>query len=125
MIYKNLFRGLLNLCIFRKLTHTDKYLNFNSNHPIDHKNNVVRSLINKANAICDPQNVEEISYVTNVLKLNDYNNKIIDKISKEIKPIYNNEPNDFKYVSVTYIRGTSERTARYLHTSQRGHKREN
>ena len=109
--------GLLDFSVFRKPTHTDKYLNFNSYHPLEHKNSVIRSLINRANVICDPQHVnEELSYVNNILKLNGYNNNIIDKISNQIEhpPINDNEPNDFKYISAPYIRGTSERTARIL-----------
>ena len=109
--------GLKHFSIFRTPTHADKYLNFNRYHHIEHTNSVIRSLINKANVICNPQHVnEEISYVNKVLNLNGYNNNMIDKISNQIEhpSINSNEPNDFNYVSASYIRGTSERTARIL-----------
>jgi len=34
----------LGLSIYRKKTHTDKYLHFNSNHPIAHKISVMDSI---------------------------------------------------------------------------------
>ena len=78
--------GLLNFSIFWKPTDMDKYLHFNSYHSIEHKNSLIRSLINRANVICDPQHVnEEISYVNIISKLNGYNNNIIDEISNQIE----------------------------------------
>ena len=56
-------------------------MRINSYHPIEHKNSVVRSLINRATAICDPQHVkEEIFYVSNVSKLNGYDDNVTQKI---------------------------------------------
>jgi len=43
--------GALNLQIYRKPTHTDQYLNFNSHHPIEHKLSVVRTLFDRSQSL--------------------------------------------------------------------------
>jgi len=40
--------GGLKLCIYRKLTHTDQYLNFSSDHPVEHKLIVIRTLLERS-----------------------------------------------------------------------------
>ena len=37
--------------IYRKSTHIDQYLNFNSNHPVDHKLRVIRTLYHQADTV--------------------------------------------------------------------------
>jgi len=59
--------GGLKLQIYRKLTHTDQYLNFSSHHPTEHKLSVVRTLLEKSQCLVtetenrkqDDFNVEE------------------------------------------------------------------
>ena len=52
--------GSLQIRIYRKKTHTDQYLNFSSNHPLDHKLGVIRTLFHWAETIItDPEDKEE------------------------------------------------------------------
>ncbi|KAI8519601.1 hypothetical protein Bbelb_028580 [Branchiostoma belcheri] len=73
--------GSLQIRIYRKPTHTDQYLNFDSNHPLDHKLGVVRTLFHRANTIVsDPQDLEtEKSHLTQALKTCGYPQWAINK----------------------------------------------
>ncbi|XP_072033586.1 uncharacterized protein [Amphiura filiformis] len=61
--------GSLNIKIYRKPTHTDQYLNFSSNHPLQHKLGVIHTLFHRAETVisdavdCD----EEKLHITEAL----------------------------------------------------------
>ena len=67
-------QGNLETSVYRKPTHTDKYLAFDSHHPICHKKSVAKTLLRKAD--CLPSSLdskaEERKYANNVLKANGY-----------------------------------------------------
>ena len=67
-------QGNLETSVYRKPTHTDKYLAFDSHHPICHKKSVAKNLHRRAD--CLPSSLdskaEERKYVSNVLKANGY-----------------------------------------------------
>ena len=51
--------GLLNFSVYRKPTHTDQYLQFQSHQPMEHNMSVIRTLTHRADTIIsDPQDKE-------------------------------------------------------------------
>ena len=73
--------GTLKLKIYRKATHTDQYLSFSSNHPIEHKLSVIRSLYHRAiSVVSEPEDQKvELDYIDSALRKCDYPNWILKK----------------------------------------------
>ena len=111
-----------NFSIHRKPTHTEKYLDFDSNHPIEHKNSVVSSLMYRAFNLCDPEfQQEEVNHVSNVLQNNGYSKGVIKKFEQKARRKFNRTNSDSgnneeaeqkSFVSIPYIPGSSERLKR-------------
>ena len=66
--------GTIKMRVYRKATHTDQYLNFESNHPLEHKRGVVRTLAHRTESIfSDFKDREgEIDNVRTALRYNGY-----------------------------------------------------
>ena len=62
------------VAVYRKPTHTDRYLDFNSSHPVLAKRAVVRALMDRAENVCsDPEILaKEIDHLSKVLHYNNY-----------------------------------------------------
>ena len=60
--------------VYQKDTHTDQYLSFKSNHPLEHKRGVVNTLMNQADIVVgnDQERIEEKEYIRSVLEINGY-----------------------------------------------------
>ena len=65
--------GSLGHKVYRKPTHTDRYLHYNSFHHPSIKNSVCKTLINRAKTICEVDNIEgELEHLRSVVKMNGY-----------------------------------------------------
>ena len=67
--------------VYRKHTHMDRYLDFNSNHPKSAKHAVVRALTDRAKNVCSSPEllVEEMDHLGKVLKYNNCPKWMIDQ----------------------------------------------
>ena len=66
--------GKLEIVVYRKPTHTDKYLSFNSHYPRSHNRAVVTTLFQRAENLTSNNDAREneCQYVTNILKENNF-----------------------------------------------------
>ena len=76
--------GTLDTNIYRKPTHSERYLNFKSEHPLEHKSAVVNALTHRANSLIRDENKKrmELKHIQNVLILNGYPNWLLNRILK-------------------------------------------
>ncbi len=75
--------GSLGHKVYRKLTHTDRYLHFDLFHHPSIKNSVCITLVNRPKTICEASNIgNQLKHFKNVLKLNGYPQQFIDKAMK-------------------------------------------
>ena len=78
--------GTLNVTVFRKQTHTDKYLHFNSHHPASAKRAAVRSLFDRArNITLRKEDLRKEEHLTTTFRQNGYPLPFICAISSSIQ----------------------------------------
>ena len=101
--------------VYRKPTHTDRYLDFHSHHPWCHKRSVVNTLLLRARNIpsTGEGKLEEKRRVKAVLRENNSPSSFIKECeralaTKSAKPTTNG------FVVVPYVKGVSERIGRVL-----------
>ncbi|KAI8516208.1 hypothetical protein Bbelb_047890 [Branchiostoma belcheri] len=82
--------GRLSVDVYRKPTHTDQYLDFNSHHPLEQKLGVIRTLFHRADSIItsDEAKSKEHSHLKNALNKCGYRtwtfNKALQPTDKSI-----------------------------------------
>ena len=112
--------GSISTSVYRKATHTDKYLDFSSHHPLPHKRAVISTLLNRAKTYSswsDARNSEE-DHISLALQWNGYPRKLICKHSPSSLTGASTptaEPPEWKTTTVLpYVRGVSEPLRRIL-----------
>ncbi|XP_072015061.1 uncharacterized protein [Amphiura filiformis] len=103
----------IKVTIYRKSTHTDQYLNFSSNHPIDHKLGVIRTLYHRADTVVTnlQDREDEKAHVNNALVKCGYPKWALDKATEpkthKTSDVGDKRPNK-GHVVLPYIKSTSE-----------------
>ena len=66
--------GRTHVTVYRTPTHTDQYLNFSSNHHLQHKRSVIRTLMRRAEVMVTRSDCrrKEMAHVQDALKTNGY-----------------------------------------------------
>jgi hypothetical protein len=93
--------GKLETDVYRKPTHTDKYLSHDSHHPVSHKRSVAKTLLQRAESLLSNSDSQanEREYVLNVLWENDYPKRFLNDCLRS--PVCRNQNNSEDDTSVT------------------------
>ena len=108
--------GSLDVSVYRKPTHTDRYLHFESHHPTNVKRGVVRCLHDRARRVISTQDnlQKEVDHLARVLKQNGYPANFIRNAStpptQETADVSSPEEEQEKgpLVMIPYVAGMSE-----------------
>ena len=104
--------GLMKVTVYRKPTHTDQYLNFQSNHHLQHKRAVVNSLLLRAQTLVSEEidKAMEIHHVEQALKANNYPDWMLTTLNTRTGSRVSDESVNKEriYASVPYIKGILE-----------------
>ncbi|XP_075736219.1 uncharacterized protein LOC119161015 isoform X1 [Rhipicephalus microplus] len=111
----------LAFAVYRKPTHSGRYLDYESVHPVAHKRSVIRSLVQRAIRICSDEESlqEELRTIEDDLIKNGYPKIFIRKTTKSVmhklqstSQAMHNTSSTKKRASIPYIRNISETLAR-------------
>jgi hypothetical protein len=102
--------------VYRKPTHTGRYLNYESNHPPHIKRDVVQSLHSRASIICQERQdlLNEIN-MRRDLQLSGYPQRFIDSVLKSrgsCRPEEEERKNPLGLLFIPYVKGISEKFKR-------------
>ena len=108
--------GSLDISVYRKPTHTDRYLHFKSHHPAHVKRGLIRCLFNRAKAVTlSHSNLsKERKHLRKVLNINGYPRRFISSATAPTRKLGERETDRVPRTTVTipYIAGVSEEIRR-------------
>ena len=106
--------------VYRKPTHTDKYLDYNSNHPISAKLSVIHTFIHRAKQVCSTLEflAKEMDHLYKVLKDNHFQTQFFQQGKPQQEANKKSNPSTVKFIEgarvvMPYTRGLIEQ---YRHT---------
>ena len=109
--------GVLGHQVYRKKTHTDRYLHADSHHLPTQKIGVLNTLLTRAIRISDDDHLNlEIDHLSNIFQVNGYSKYQIKKVIRKVR---NRSPKKIRNIEGTmitlpYIKGTTDVTAKIL-----------
>ena len=108
--------GSITVSVYRKATHTDRYLDFKSHHHPQHKHSVVRTLMDRAKNIpsTEEEALRETKRVTEALTANNYPANFIYNGRQLNSRQEVNDTDQRGMVILPYAKGFSERIAKVL-----------
>ena len=110
--------GSLGHSVYRKKTHTDRYLNSKSHHHPQQKASVIKTLTHRAKIVCDTEHIQsEMRHLMWALKGNGYSVSFIKRAMKERYLLQDDDRKGKKplaYAKLPYISGVTDRIARIL-----------
>ena len=78
--------GSIKVLVYRKATHTDQYLSFQSHHPLQHKLAVIRTLLERSDSIVteEEDRKQEEEHIRTALHTCGYSDWAIKKVKKQM-----------------------------------------
>ena len=106
--------GSVSTTVYRKATHTDKYLDYESHHPLSHKLSVVSTLLHRIDTHCSTDSARSVenSRVLQALKVNGYPKTLVRRPPVKKKHQLTQEWKST--IVLPYVRGVSESLRRVL-----------
>ena len=111
--------GKLSFTVYRKPTHTDQYLQFASNQPLQHKLGVIRTLYHRSNTICSSKEAKdkEIHHLKEVLSISGYTKSAWAVATRQKRPPPNQSTEKTKTkgnLCVPYVGSVTDAVARVI-----------
>ncbi|XP_077778802.1 uncharacterized protein LOC144326219 [Podarcis muralis] len=109
--------GSLGHTIYRKKTHTNRYLHAQSHHHPAQINSVAKTLISRTKRLADKDHLTtELQNLSNVLIANGYQqNRVTKLIQKETPPKNQDTEENNGIALLPYIKGTTDKISKILH----------
>jgi hypothetical protein len=104
----------LSTRVYRKPTHTGRYLNFDSNHPPYIKKGLIRSLQKRATVVCQGQQAlqQEVTHLRRDFQNNGYPSSFIDSAFKNPRTTIKPDKDYLGTMFISYTKGVSEKIKR-------------
>ncbi len=115
-------QGKLSFSVYRKKTHTDQYLQYSSNQPLQHKLGVIRTLYHRAMTICssEEEKLAEIDHLQKVLSISGYTKSAWKNATRPKAPTVPRDPSQTRKkgsITLPYVGHLSDAIARVIRKS--------